>query len=230
MSDRGANPADRRRQRDAMVQRQIIQRGIQSPALIAALRKIPREKFIANALGEFAYDDGPLPIAEQQTISQPYIVALMLEALQLKGPERVLEIGTGSGYAAALLGELADKVITLERYQSLADEARSVLHKLGYNNVEVIQSDGTLGWPQKAPYDGIVVAAAAPEIPQALKEQLTIGGRLVIPVGTLDGQSLCCITRTGEHDYREEHLTQVRFVPLVGEAGWADLAPAPPRY
>src|SRR5690554_1194836 len=169
MSDQGASHAERRRQRDAMVQQQIVKRGIHSPEVIAALRKVPREKFIAKALGKFAYEDAPLPIAEQQTISQPYIVAFMLEALQLKGPERVLEIGTGSGYAAALLAELAAEVITLERYQSLADEARAVLQGLGYHNVEVIQSDGTLGWPEQAPYEGIVVAAAAPEVPQALK-------------------------------------------------------------
>lgn len=229
MSERSANHADHRRQRDMMVEQQIVKRGIQSPEVIAALRKVPREQFIASALSKFAYDDAPLPIAEQQTISQPYIVAFMLEALQLQGAERVLEIGTGSGYAAALLAELAAEVVTLERYQSLADEARAVLHRLGYNNVEVIQSDGTLGWPEKAPYDGIVVAAAAPEVPQALKEQLTIGGRLVIPVGTLDGQSLRCVTRTGEHGYRDEHLTQVRFVPLVGEAGWAEFSNPPPR-
>lgn len=220
MISRGTHQADYRRDRDAMVQQQVIKRGIQSPQVIAALRKVPREKFIAKALSQFAYDDAPLPIAEQQTISQPYIVAFMLEALQLKGTERVLEIGTGSGYAAALLAELAAEVVTLERYRSLADEARSVLQKLGYDNVEVIQSDGTLGWPEKAPYDGIVVAAAAPEVPQALKEQLAIGGRLVIPVGTLDGQSLRCVTRTGEHDFQDQHLIQVRFVPLVGEAGW----------
>lgn len=230
MSDQGASHAERRRQRDAMVQQQIVKRGIHSPEVIAALRKVPREKFIAKALGKFAYEDAPLPIAEQQTISQPYIVAFMLEALQLKGPERVLEIGTGSGYAAALLAELAAEVITLERYQSLADEARAVLQGLGYNNVEVIQSDGTLGWPEQAPYEGIVVAAAAPEVPQALKNQLTIGGRLVIPVGTLDGQSLLCVTRTSECAYREEPLTQVRFVPLVGEAGWADFSKTPPEY
>lgn len=230
MKDRGIRHGDRRRQRDAMVQQQIIQRGVQTPEVIAALRKVPREKFIASALDKFAYDDAPLPIAEHQTISQPYIVAFMLDALQLKGQERVLEIGTGSGYAAALLAEIAEEVVTLERYKSLADEAQTVLQTLGYNNVEVIQSDGTLGWPERAPYGGIVVAAAAPEVPQALKEQLAIGGRLVIPVGTLDGQSLRCVTRVSEHDYQDEHLTQVRFVPLVGEAGWAGLDNTPPGH
>ncbi|MDQ2078227.1 protein-L-isoaspartate(D-aspartate) O-methyltransferase [Marinimicrobium sp. ABcell2] len=222
MTDPSAMNDAYNRQREAMVNQQVVQRGIHSPPVIEALRKVPREAFISDALREFAYDDTPLPIAERQTISQPYIVAYMLDALQLREGGRVLEIGTGSGYAAALLGEMADEVVTLERYKSLADEARDILQRLGYRNVDVIHSDGTLGWPEKAPYDAIVVAAAAPEIPQRLKEQLAIGGRLVIPVGAHDGQSLRCLTRTSEHDYREEHLTSVRFVPLVGEAGWAD--------
>ncbi len=211
---------DRRR---AMVDYQIARRGIDSPLVLDAMRRVPRESFLSPAMREFAYEDSPLPISEEQTISQPYIVAYMVEALQLTGGGTVLEVGTGSGYAAAILGEIADRVITLERHRSLADSARETLRQLDYDNVEVIHTDGTLGWPDGAPYDAIVVAAGGPEVPPAFKEQLAKGGRLVMPVGDSEtGQSLVRVTRMPTGEFREERLSQVRFVPLVGEAGWPD--------
>jgi len=162
-----------------------------------------------------------LPISEKQTISQPYIVAYMTAAMQLTGGGSVLEIGTGSGYAAAVLAEIANRVVTVERHKSLADRARKILHELGYDNVEVVQADGTLGWPEGAPYDGIVVTAGGPSVPRALKDQLAVGGRLVIPVGDRETeQALVRITRVSEDEFHEEQLSRVRFVPLVGEAGW----------
>ena len=181
------------------------------------------EKFIPDALRTRAYEDAPLPIAEGQTISQPYIVALMAEALKLASSDRVLEIGTGSGYAAAVLAELADHVFTLERHPPLADAARKALSSLSYTNVEVICGDGTLGWPDSAPFDAIIVAAGAPSVPEQLKRQLVIGGRLVIPVGDrTTHQTLLRITRLNQDEFEEEDLSQVRFVPLIGEAGWQE--------
>lgn len=215
--------------RQAMVQQQIAARGIESQAVLAAMARVPREAFLPEALQEFAYEDSPLPIAERQTISQPYIVALTTEALGLKGGERVLEVGTGSGYAAAVLAEIASEVYSLERHKSLAESASKTLERVGYDNVHVIHTDGTRGWPQGAPYDAIAVAAGGPSVPQALKEQLAIGGRLVIPVGEeVTQQVLLRVTRIGEQEYREEHLSRVRFVPLIGEQGWKDPGePAP---
>ncbi|WP_075879589.1 protein-L-isoaspartate(D-aspartate) O-methyltransferase [Vreelandella massiliensis] len=211
------------RRRQAMVERQIAGRGITSSVVLDAMGSVPREAFLPPSMREFAYEDSPLPINEEQTISQPYIVAYMVDALQLTGGGRILEVGTGSGYAAAVLGEIGDRVVTLERYQSLADSARGVLDSLGYDNVEVIYTDGTLGWSEKAPYDAIVVAAGGPEVPESLKQQLAIGGRLVIPVGPAQTeQALVRVTRVSESEFREEHLTEVRFVPLVGDAGWED--------
>ncbi len=216
-------PAFYTSQRQVMVDRQIAARGIRSPLVLKAMNKVPREDFVSPAMREFAYEDAPLPIAEDQTISQPFIVAYMVDALQLEGGERVLEVGTGSGYAAAVLGEIADQVYTLERLKALADSARDLLHSLKYRNVEVIHSDGTLGWPDAAPYQAIVVAAGGPRVPETLKDQLAIGGRLVIPVGASEThQALVRVVRTGEHDYVEERLTDVRFVPLVGDEGWQD--------
>lgn len=210
-------------QRLAMVDMQIDRRGIDSPEVLNAMRQVPREFFLSPAMREFAYEDTPLPISKQQTISQPYIVAYMVDALLLTGGGKVLEVGTGSGYAAAILGEIADRVISLERHKSLADSARHTLGKLSYDNVEVIHTDGSVGWPEGAPYDGIVVAAGGPKVPQPLKDQLAIGGRLVIPVGASETeQSLMRITRVSEDEYQEENLSQVRFVPLVGEGGWRD--------
>ena len=186
------------------------------------MRTVPREAFLPETLQEFAYEDAPLPIAEGQTISQPYIVALMTEALALKGGEEVLEIGTGSGYAAAVLSRIARNVYTVERIGQLAEKAAAVLAKLGYANVHVLHADGTRGWPDHAPYDAIVVAAGGPEVPESLKAQLKIGGRLVIPVG-IDRrvQELLRVTRVSQHEYKTEDIADVRFVPLVGEEGWA---------
>jgi protein-L-isoaspartate(D-aspartate) O-methyltransferase len=206
-----------------MVDRQIAARGVRSERVLEAMRKVPRERFVPVRMAEFAYDDAPLPIGEGQTISQPYIVAYMTEALALEGGEKILEIGTGSGYAAAVLGEIADEVYTIERIDRLADSARATLADLGYDNVTVLHGDGTLGWPDQAPYDGIVVTAGGPEVPASLKQQLKIGGRLVIPVGGhLDIQKLVCVTRISEQEFRSEDLVAVRFVPLVGAEGWTD--------
>ena len=166
-----------------MVDRQVAGRGVRSQPVLDAMRTVPREAFLPEPLQEFAYEDSPLPIAEGQTISQPYIVALMTEALELKGGEEVLEIGTGSGYAAAVLSRIARNVYTVERIGQLAEKAAAVLAELGYANVHVLHADGTRGWPDHAPYDAIVVAAGGPEVPESLKAQLKIGGRLVIPVG-----------------------------------------------
>ncbi|GEN27797.1 protein-L-isoaspartate O-methyltransferase [Halovibrio variabilis] len=211
------------RRRQAMVTRHIAQRGITSSVVLNAMGKVPREAFLPPSLREFAYEDSALPINEQQTISQPYIVAYMVDALQLTGGGKLLEVGTGSGYAAAILGEIGDDVVTIERYETLADSAREVLGSLGYDNIEVVHGDGTLGWPAQAPYDGIVVAAGGPEVPESLKQQLAIGGRLVIPISASQTeQALIRVTRVSEHEFREEHLTEVRFVPLVGDAGWED--------
>lgn len=207
--------------RDWMVDRQLAGRDISDPLVLTAMRKVPRHLFVSQSMAHYAYDDTPLPIGNRQTISQPYIVALMVEALGLKGGERVLEIGTGSGYAAAVMAEIAAEVFTIERIDDLASHARVTLASLGYDNVQVITGDGTLGWPDGAPYDGIVVTAGGPEIPAALKAQLAVGGRLVVPVGAKGGfQELVCLTRTGEQEFDTDNLGAVRFVPLIGEQGW----------
>jgi protein-L-isoaspartate(D-aspartate) O-methyltransferase len=207
--------------RNRLVDRHLHHQGIRSATVLEAMRSVPRERFLPSELWEFAYDDTPLPIAENQTISQPYIVAMMAEALELRGPERVLEVGTGSGYAAAVLSHLAAEVYTVERIGTLAEKSAALLAQLGYDNVHVRHADGTLGWPEHAPYDAIVVAAGAPHIPDALKSQLKIGGRLVISVGAdLRAQELMRITRRGPEEYRTEELADVRFVPLIGEEGW----------
>jgi protein-L-isoaspartate(D-aspartate) O-methyltransferase len=185
------------------------------------MREVPREEFVPPLLREAAYEDNPLPIAEGQTISQPYMVAYMSEALELSRESRVLEIGTGSGYAAAVLSRIVDRVHTVERLAGLARSARERLARLGYTNVQVLEGDGTMGWPEYAPYDAIVVTAGAPGVPKALAEQLALGGRLVIPVGAHPyNQLLVRVRRTGESEFREEELFEVRFVPLVGTAGW----------
>ena len=209
------------RKRREMVERQIAGRGIRSPVVLEAMGRVRREGFIPSYLGEFAYEDTPLPIEEEQTISQPYIVAFMIEALELEGDESALEIGTGSGYAAAVLAEIVREVFTIERHAGLAHSAEVRLSEQGYSNVHVRCGDGTLGWPEEAPFDVIVVAAGGPDVPEALREQLAVGGRLVIPVGeTVGRQSLKRITRESEHEYRSEDLADVRFVPLIGEEGW----------
>jgi len=204
-----------------MVDRQVAGRGVRSHLVLDAMRTVPREAFLPEPLREFAYEDAPLPIAEGQTISQPYIVALMTEALALKGGEEVLEIGTGSGYAAAVLSRIARNVYTVERIGQLAEKAAATLAQLGYANVHVLHADGTRGWPDHAPYDAIVVAAGGPEVPESLKAQLKIGGRLVIPVG-IDRrvQELLRVIRVSDDQYETEDIADVRFVPLVGEEGW----------
>ena len=214
--------SDLSKRREDMVDNQISARGVRSEAVLGALRKVPREAFLPERLREFAYEDSPLPIAAGQTISQPYIVALMTEALDLQGGETVLEIGTGSGYAAAVLAKIAGEVYTVERIGELAEKAASTLEALGYHNVHVIHADGTLGWAAAAPYDAIIVAAGGPEVPQSLKGQLKVGGRLVIPVGTDPrAQELVRVTRVSNEEFKSEDIADVRFVPLVGKEGWA---------
>jgi protein-L-isoaspartate(D-aspartate) O-methyltransferase len=207
--------------RARMVERNIAARGVQDELVLEAMRKVPRELFLPKNLREFAYEDSPLPIAGEQTISQPYIVAFMAEALMLRGGENVLEIGAGSGYAAAVLSEIAAEVYTVERLGQLADKAAATLADLGYDNIHVLHGDGTKGWPEHAPYDAIVVAAGGPQVPEPLKEQLKIGGRLVIPVGADQRtQELVRVTRISNDTYRSEDIADVRFVPLIGEEGW----------
>jgi len=215
--------ADHTRRRDAMVDLQVASRGIRSTLVLDALRAVPREAFLPPEMAEFAYEDSPLPIAEQQTISQPYIVALMIDAAQLAGGERVLEIGTGSGYAAAVLARIARDVYTVERIGQLAEKSASVLAQLGYSNVHVRHADGTLGWPDNGPYDAIIVAAGGPTVPTPLKQQLKVGGRLVLPVGRdTRVQELVRVTRTGTDNWETEEIADVRFVPLIGKEGWSE--------
>jgi len=208
--------------RQLMVETQIIRRGIKDRRVINALLKVPRHLFVDEALWPEAYEDHPLPIGEKQTISQPYIVALMSELLQLTGKEKVLEIGTGSGYQCAVLAELADQVFTVERIPSIAKRARKIFDQLKYSNVMVHIGDGTLGWKEHSPYDGIIVTAAAPRPPAALLEQLALGGRLVIPIGDEFTQDLIVFTREGKNDYTEENYGGCRFVKLIGDQGWGE--------
>lgn len=205
--------------RDKMVKRQLVRRGIADERVLEAFRRVPREAFVRPELAKYAYDDNPLPIGEGQTISQPYVVALMTEAAKVRPGARVLDVGTGSGFAAAILAELAGEVVAIERYGTLADRARGTLLELGYRNVEVIEGDGSRGVPAHAPYDAILVAAGAPAAPASLKQQLAEGGRLVIPISANGYQDLMVITRRGDR-FEEESLGGVRFVPLVGEEGW----------
>ena len=202
-----------------MVEEQIISREIRDARVIAAMKKVPRHRFVEEALQSQAYSDHPLPIGEKQTISQPYMVALMTEALQLTGKEKVLEIGAGSGYQTAILAELAERVYSIERIRSLAIKARQLLYELGYFNVEIKIFDGTYGWVEESPFDAIVVTAGAPDIPQPLLEQLAMGGRLVIPVGDAFVQDLVRVTRS-EEGIKKEDLGGCRFVKLVGKYGW----------
>lgn len=208
-------------ERERMVEEQIRQRGVADPRVLEAMRTIPRHCFVPPEYRYLAYSDGPLPIGSGQTISQPYIVALMTELLHLRGHEKVLEVGAGSGYQAAILSRLAREVHTIERHANLARYAARLLADLGITNVQVHVGDGSLGLPQHAPFDGILVAAGAPRVPPALLEQLAEGGRLVIPVGDRGGQMLEVWTRQGNtFDY--ESVLPVAFVPLVGEQGWKD--------
>lgn len=206
-----------------MVEEQIAARGIRSELVLGAMGQVPREAFIPESLREYAYDDTPLPIADGQTISQPYIVALMAEALNLDDSKKALEIGTGSGYAAAVLAQIASEVYTVERIEQLAQTASAALAAIGCNNAHVIHADGTLGWEEQAPYDAIVVTAGGPSVPVALKDQLKIGGCLVIPVGNTErSQELVRVTRISQDEFSTENLGAVRFVPLIGEQGWTE--------
>jgi len=206
--------------RQRMVDEQLRGRDIADRRVLDAMRSVPRHRFVPEELSDLAYTDAPLPIGYRQTISQPYIVALMSQLLGLRGDETVLEVGTGSGYQAAVLGRLARKVYTLERIPELAEGARRVLAELGIDNVEVRVADGSAGFPEAAPYDGILVAAAAPRAPQPLLGQLAEGGRLVVPVGTIEGQILERWTRRGD-EWDCERSAPVCFVPLLGEHGWS---------
>lgn len=210
------------KQRMKMVDTQIRARGIRDPRVLKAMEKVPRHLFVNEALRDQAYNDNPLPIDGGQTISQPYIVALMTEALELKGSEKVLEIGTGSGYQAAILAELVDHVFSIDRIASLAGNARRLLESLNYYNIAIRVGDGTLGWKDEAPFDAIMVTAGAPDIPKTLVEQIAVGGRLVVPVGGRHSQVLIKMTRLSEssHDVKKEDLGGCRFVDLIGEYGW----------
>jgi protein-L-isoaspartate(D-aspartate) O-methyltransferase len=219
-----ARMSDDRSQRLAMIERQIVGRGIVDRRVLDALASVPRAAFVSPDLASFAYDDGPLPIGDGQTISQPYIVALTAAALRLEPGDRVLDIGTGSGYAAAVLSRIAREVYSVERVDELCRTARDRLAELRYDNVQVRCGDGTLGWPEHAPYDAIAVAAVGPRVPPALLDQLALGGRLVMPVGPDGSQTLLRLTRTGRESYREEPLVDVRFVPLIGAQGFASAA------
>jgi protein-L-isoaspartate(D-aspartate) O-methyltransferase len=213
---------DHAARRKRMVERHLRARGIGDPAVLAAMGKVPREALVPPQLADLAYEDSALPIGAGQTISQPYIVALMTEALRVRPGERVLEIGTGSGYAAAVLAELAGRVYTIERHAELASLAARRLAELGHDNIEVCCSDGTLGWPEHAPYQAIAVTAGGPELPAPLLLQLAIGGRLVMPLGGPRAQELVRVTRLSSDEYERENLGAVQFVPLIGEAGWPD--------
>jgi protein-L-isoaspartate(D-aspartate) O-methyltransferase len=204
-----------------MVEQQIAQRGVKDPQVLAAMGRVPREAFVQPGWESEAYEDHPLPIAEQQTISQPYIVAYMIEAADLKPGDRALEIGTGSGYAAAVMSAIAAHVYTIERHPILAEGAQTRLRQLGCANVEVRVGDGTSGWPDAAPFDAILVTAGGPIVPTKLRDQLAVGGRLVIPLGeSTHRQRLVRVLRHGPAIFAEEVLADVAFVPLIGEDGW----------
>ncbi len=208
-------------QRELMVERQLEPRGICDPAVVRAFRKVPRHRFVGPVLQDSAYADYPMPIGEGQTISQPYMVALMTQCLELKRSDRVLEIGTGSGYQTAILATIAAEVFTVERVASLAKKAESILKELGYNNVHFNVGDGTRGWAEEAPFDGILVTAGAPRVPEPLVAQLAEGGRLVIPVGGAWSQDLM-VVRKAKGKVTEENVCGCVFVPLLGEFGWRE--------
>ena len=209
--------------REQMVRRQIEARGITNPAILAAFRQVPREEFISGDYKQSAYDDHPLPIESGQTISQPYIVAVMIEAADIRPGDIVLEVGAGSGYAAAVIGRIADRVIAIERQTELAQIAARRMEKLGYSNVRIIEGDGTRGCPDEAPFDAILAAASGSHVPETLIGQLAPGGRLVMPIGEQGwAQQLVKVTKSGDGSIRRENLGAVRFVPLIGEEGWKD--------
>jgi len=206
-----------------MVEQQIAGRCLRDAPLLAAMREVPREAFVPAAVREFAYEDGPLPIEAGQTISQPYIVALMIAATGVAPGSHVLEIGAGSGYAAAVLSRIAGTVIAIERHGLLADLAAARMAALGYTNVRIVTGDGSAGWPDDAPYDAILAAASGRHVPETLKRQLKVGGSLVMPIGAPgDMQVLVKVVREGEDVWAQENLGAVRFVPLIGEEGWRE--------
>ena len=207
--------------RKTMVSRQLVARGIRDQRVLAAMEEVPRHLFVDTALCDEAYDDNPLPIGEGQTISQPYMVAIMTELLELKGQETILEIGTGSGYQAAVLSRLCRRVYTVERLPSLSNRAKKAIESCGYSNVTFLVGDGTAGWPNQGPYDGIIVTAGAPRVPEVLIDQLRLWGRLVIPVGDRFSQTLQRVTRKQGYTSSESH-TGCRFVDLIGRFGWSD--------
>ncbi|UMZ74876.1 protein-L-isoaspartate(D-aspartate) O-methyltransferase [Natranaerofaba carboxydovora] len=208
------------KERKSMVKKQIYKRGIREEKVLKAFESVPREKFVPEDQKHMAYGDHPLPIGDNQTISQPYIVALMTDALELQKEDKVLELGTGSGYQAAILGEIASEIFSIERIENLASNAKKILRELGYNNIHIKVDDGTLGWEDKSPFDAIMVTAASPNIPDSLTEQLKTGGRMVIPVGDLHSQDLLKVTKT-KSGIEKVNLGGCRFVPLKGEKGWS---------
>jgi protein-L-isoaspartate(D-aspartate) O-methyltransferase len=212
---------DRAAEREEMVRSQLARRGIRSEAVLEAMRQVPREWFVPEPLSRQAYEDGALPVDCGQTVSQPYIVARMTELLELQAQHRVLEIGTGTGYQTAILASLAQHVWTIEWHLKLMNRAADRLERLGYNNVTLRCGDGSVGWPEHAPYDAIMVTAGAPVVPDPLCEQLVTGGRLVIPIGEMADQTLVRVRRT-ESGYEREYHLKCRFVKLLGEKGWVD--------
>lgn len=213
---------DLERRRLQMVHEQIEGRGITDAAVLRAMRSVPREAFVDAAMADFAYDDAALPIDDGQTISQPFVVATMLQAAEIGAGDKVLEVGIGSGYAAALMAQMASRVYGIERHPRLAQRAGERFEALGIGNIELRVGDGSVGWPDAAPFDVISVAAGAPEVPAALKAQLAIGGRLVMPVGDAHAQQLVQLRRRGADAFEQRTLYAVRFVPLIGEQGWAE--------
>lgn len=209
-------------QRQQMVEKQIKQRGIHDTALLSALLKIPRHLFVPKPLRKHAYEDIPLSIGYGQTISQPYVVALMIQAAQLSPESTVLEIGTGSGYAASVLSHLVKEVYTIERLPALAAQAKTVIKQMHIKNVHVKTGDGTLGWPEKKPFNAIITAAGSPIVPKSLLSQLTLGGTLIIPVGDATSQQLLRLRKTTPEQFSTEILDWVRFVPLIGKEGWPE--------
>jgi protein-L-isoaspartate(D-aspartate) O-methyltransferase len=213
--------ADYAAEREAMVERQLRRRGITEPAILDAFRAVPREKFISDEYGHLAYGDHPLPIEANQTISQPYIVALMIQAAAIKPGDKVLEVGAGSGYAAAVISRIAGKVVAIERQHDLVEVARERLQRLGYDNVEIIEGDGTKGCRDEAPFDAMLAAASGSHVPPPLVEQLAPNGRLVMPIGEPGWvQELIKVSKQEDGILKQENLGEVRFVPLIGEEGW----------
>ncbi len=207
--------------RDRMVERQIAARGLDDPKLLAAFRAVPREQFVSADYAVYAYQDSPLPIESGQTISQPYVVALTIYAAGIGPGDKVLEVGAGSGYAAAVIGQIAGEIVAIERHHELVELARQRMKRLGYGNVQIFEGDGTLGWPLEAPFDAIVAAASGSHVPQSWIAQLKLGGRIVMPLGSPHGvQSLVKVTKQGDGTLIQEDLGGVRFVPLIGAEGF----------